>query len=94
MRVNSPVAVSVRLSIFSLGKKPAKLAKSAKVRIINAKVVNDGAQNAPVSLEEASTPSENSSHDKPDKQAVEHDERNMDMLAQKEMTDRKVRVQR
>lgn len=57
-------------------------------------MADDGAQDAPVSLEEASAPSENSSHDKPDKQAVEHDERNMDMLAQKEVADRRARVQR
>lgn len=57
-------------------------------------MADDGAQDAPVSLEEASAPSENSSHDKPDKQAVEHNEGNMDMLAQKEVADRRARVQR
>ena len=37
----------------------------------------------PISLEEASTPSENSSHVKPDKHAVRGMMGNMDMLAQK-----------
>ena len=57
-------------------------------------MTDNGAQDAPVSLKEASAPSENSSHDKPDKQAVEHDEGNMDMLDQKEVADRRARMKR
>ncbi len=47
------------------------LENPAKCRSEYHAIVADDEQDAPVSLEKASAPSENSSHDKPDKQAVE-----------------------